>query len=493
MTREQFDRVMQLHCEGLSIRAINRRTGLDREALSAALKAGRPQKRRPTRSGSILDGYQGFIMGKLQQYPELSAARLHIMLKDQNFKGSYSLVKQAVAELRPRLQTVYESLHFAPGDCAQVDWGVWKNFKVTNGQRRLSIFVMVLCDSRLTYAEMFPGETLEYWLAGHRRAFEYFGGVPRRIMVDNCKTAVLTPKGWGREAALNASYAAFAKHYGFHIEPCTPHRPNEKGRVERAVGYLKEAFLAGREPAAPEVLNPALRDFLAITANARKHGTTGKRPIDAFTESEKAALQPLPGEPHPCADITSCVANSCCRVTVDVNRYSVPPAYASQRLILHRHADRIIIRTADKGELVADHPRHFGRNQEIVDPDHSQALRELNGHARENREIGELLAMGTVAQDFLIGLKDKRTNYRRHVRQINALAKVNGRDVVAAALQAAHDMHVYSADAVINLVDAKARVREQTAAPLQLIRNAELLDMPTPHTDLEQYDRRNNP
>ena len=490
MTREDFEEIKHLSGEGLSDRAIQRRTGIHRSTVRKALNNNKIPKRQATRRGSMLDPYQGFLMGKLQQYPELTAARLHDMLKEQGFTGGYSLVKQAVAALRPRLREVHESLHFEPGEYAQVDWGIWKKFKVTNGERRLSLFVMVLCDSRMIYAELFPSETLEYWLEAHRRAFEYFGGVPKYVTVDNCKTAVIKAKGRSSQTILNPDYAAFADHCGFEVDTCTPHRPNEKGRVEHAVGYLKKAFLAGREPLAPEILNPALRDFLAKTANTRTHGTTGMRPVDAFEEVEKATLQPLPIDPPACVAVKGCVANSCCRITADVNRYSVPPAYASRRLILHRSCDRIIVRTPE-GELVADHPRHSGRNQEIVHPDHKEAQRQLNGHARENRRVAAFLGLGGVAADFLVGLKDKRTDYRGHLRRINDLAESRGGEAVAAALAQAHELHAYSADAVLNLLEARSRMRDATTTPLQphLIKNKELLNDRTPQTDLEQYDR----
>lgn len=488
MTQEEFDEIKRLHAEGLSDRAIQGRTGIHRGAVRKALDAGKVPKRRPTRRGSVVDQHRGFLLAKLQQYPELSAARLHGMLKEQGFTGSYSLVKEAVADLRPRLKEVHESLQFEPGECAQVDWGVWKRFKVANGERRLSLFVMVLCDSRMIYAELFPGETMEYWLEGHRRAFEYFGGVSKTVMVDNCKTAVLKPKGRGREAVLNADYAAFAAHCGFEIVPCNPHRPNEKGRVEHAVGYLRSAFLAGREPLAPEILNPALLDFLAKTANVRTHGTTGRRPIDDFETVEKVALRPLPSVPHPCAAVVDCVSNSCCRITADLNRYSVPPAWASRRLVLHRHADRIVVQTPD-GKTVADHPRHFGRNQEVVDPQHAEALRELNGHARENRDVAAFLSLGGVTHDFLIGLKDKRPDYRSHLRSLNAMIESRGGEAVAAALAQAHAHGAYSADAVLNLVEARTRIQTKTQLALRLTRNQDVLNVKTPQTDLDQYNR----
>jgi len=159
--------------------------------------------------------------------------------------------------------------------------------------RRLSFFTMVLCHSRMLYAEFFFGESLEFWMAAHRNAFEYFGGVTERVVVDNCKTAVIVPGRNGQAPRFNEHYSALAQHYGFTIDACTPGRPNEKGRVEKAVAFVKSSFLAGREPSAPEALNPALWQWLQTTANVRKHRTTLKRPCDVFAELEKPQLKPL--------------------------------------------------------------------------------------------------------------------------------------------------------------------------------------------------------
>lgn len=210
MNSFEWQEIHRLTDEGLGQRAIARRLGIHRRKVRAALETVRPPKRVYPARGSLIDPYCGWLLGKLEQYPELSAARLHGMLVEQGFSGSYSLVKQTVAQLRPRLKEVHQVLHFAPGECAQVDWGVWKGLDVVGGRRRLSFFTMVLSHSRMLYAELCFGERLEFWLAAHRRAFEWFNGVPEYVMVDNCKTAVIRPRRGEQPAELNADYAAFA-------------------------------------------------------------------------------------------------------------------------------------------------------------------------------------------------------------------------------------------------------------------------------------------
>jgi transposase len=430
-------------------------------------------------------------MGKLQLYPELSAARLHQMLAEQGFTGSYSLVKQTVAELRPRLRPVYQNLVFGPGECAQVDWGVWKALPVSGGVRRLSFFTMVMCHSRMLYAEFFYGEALEFWLAAHRNALEFFGGVPEAVMVDNCKTAVIVPGTHGQAPEFNAAYAELAHHYNFTIKACTPHRPNEKGRVERAVGYIKSSFLGGRSPATPEALNLALHQWLHDTANVRVHRTTKKRPCDVFADSEKAKLRPLPSTPHPCAVEKNCVANSTCRVTVGTNRYSIPPQFASQRLQLQLYAERIVLLDRHNA-FVANHARCFDRGRELVDPAHAQALQHYTRRAKDNRELTAFLGLSNVAPDYLAALKEKRVNALQHVRRINALLSQFGRDAVARALMDTHEHGAYSADYVLNLLEAKGRMTEVLDSPLHIVRNADLLELQIDEPDLNVYDQTDN-
>ena len=237
MTHEEYLEIRRLRDQGLICRAIARRLRIHRRKVRKAMTALTPPKQTRTRRTSIIDPHRGWLMAKLQIDPELSAARLHHRLREQSFTGSYTLVKEAVAQLRPRLKPIYHSLSFQPGDCAQVDWGVWKTVAVDGGSRRLSFFTMVLCHSRMLYAEFFFGEALEYWLTAHHHAFDYFGGVPQRIMVDNCKTAVIVPGRNGNEPRLNEAYAAFAHQYGFAVEPCTPGRPNEKGYVAYCTSF----------------------------------------------------------------------------------------------------------------------------------------------------------------------------------------------------------------------------------------------------------------
>ncbi len=485
MNRELWRMIHQFRAEGLSIRAIALRAGAHRHTVRKALKMKHPPSRSGRRRGGIIDPYRGWLMAKLQQYPELSAKRLLDMLREQGYPGGYSTVKECAAELRPALKPAYMTLSFAPGECAQTDWGVWRAVDVPGGRRRLSFFAMVLCHSRMLYIEFFFSESLECWLQAHRNAFEYFGGVPERVMVDNCKTAVLKPKRSGSAAEFNPAYDEFAGHYGFKPVACNPGRPNEKGRVESAVGYVKSSFLAGRAPERPEVLNPAATHWLGNTANTRIHGTTGRRPAELFEEAEKAALRPLPAGPHPCATVRQAAADSRFRVTVDTNLYSVPCRLASRRLTVHLHAGRVSVYDGNNG-LAADHPRCYGRNQQIVRPEHEYEMNLRMRGARDAAVLQRFLELGPAAAPYIEGLREKRLEWRSHAGRINALAEIHGRDEVARTLADAVGHGAFSSEYIQNMIEARKRAVPE-AGPLHVTRRSDLLDIDLPEPNLEIY------
>lgn len=486
MRRALWLEIQALQRDGLSIRNIAQRLQIHRKTVRLALAEKVPDRRSPPRR-SRLDEHRGWLSAKLERYPELTARRLLEMLREERgFTGGYTMVKVGVAALRPRVKPAFLTLHFAPGECAQVDWGCWNTVDVLGTPRRLSFFVMVLCHSRMLYAELSLSEAQEHWLSCHRHAFEFFGGVPDRIMVDNCKTAVLRP-GPGGEREINPAYAQFAKHYGFRVSPCNAGRPNEKGRVENAVGYLKKAFFAGREPSSLEALQPALRHWLANTANVRMHAATGRRPAELFTEAEQRELHPLPPVPGDCATTLQVVADNRFRVTVKTNRYSVPSQFASRRLILQRHADRIVLVNPEGGGVVADHRRCYGRRQDLLLPEHERDFLISTRHKRDQGLLERFLALGPAAEPYLARLRERRPDWRSHVERINALAEIHTRDEVARLLADALEHHAFAADYLLAILSFRAR-KTAEPGPLHVTRRQDLLDLAIPEPDLGIYN-----
>lgn len=323
-----FCQIKHLHAhQGLNASQIARELALDPRTVAYWLAQEHFRPRQPTQRSSTLDPFKKEIGRMLERYP-YSAAQVYQRLREQGFDGGYSIVKAYVRTVRPRRQAAFLTLAFAPGECAQVDWGAFGSVPVGQTQRRLSFFVMVLCYSRMMYVEFTVSQTMEHFLACHQHAFAFFGGIPKKVMVDNLKSAVLQ-RALGKAPVFNPKYADFATHSGFTIAPCNVGKGNEKGRVENGVGYVKKNFLAGLELPDFSVLNPAARQWLDTVANVRLHGETRDKPI-ALWHKERPYLSPLPLHPFDIATVAPVRASRQFRVTLETNRYSVPAHYAGQ-------------------------------------------------------------------------------------------------------------------------------------------------------------------
>ena len=477
--RDHLDR------QRLSVAQTAQALGLDARTVAkwARLEQYRPRAGTGRPRGSKLDPFKGQIVRWLDTHP-YSAQQIVQRLRELGFDGGATIVKQYVARVRPRCAPAHLKLDFAAGECAQVDWGSWGSIGVGNTQRRLSLFVMVLCYSRRMYLEFTVSQTMEFFLACHEHAFQAFGGVVRRVMVDNLRSAVLL-RLVGAAAVFNPKYVDFARHWGFEISPCNVRSPNEKGRVENAVGYVKGNLLAGLELPDFAALGAVAKLWVDTVADVRVHAATHERPIDRF-ERERAHLQRLNPTGFDLGRISLVRASSTCRVPLESNHYSVPPHLAGQRLTLKAYPDRVCVYHHE--QLVARHARSMQRHQDIEDPEHVRALQAQRASAREQRLMVQWLALSPRAAAYGQGLEAKRANARGHIRKILALAEIHGREAVARAIDDGLELQAFSAEYIANIVAARSRQVREPAA-LQLTRRADLLELDMPEPDLSVYDR----
>lgn len=432
---------------------------------------------------SKLDAYKGQIVRWLDAHP-YSAQQIFQRIREAGYQGGITILSDYVHRIRPRRPEAFLKLEFAPGECAQVDWGEFGTIAVGATRRRLSFFLMVLCHSRRLYLEFTVSQTMEFFLACHENAFAAFGGVPRRIMVDNLKSAVLQ-RLIGAAPVFNPKYLDFSRHWGFQISPCNVRSGNEKGRVENGVGYVKKSFLAGLELAEFAAMQPAATLWVDTVANVRIHGATQQRPIDRF-EQERAHLSPLNAAGFDLARVGAVRATKQFRVSLDSNHYSVPARYAGELLTLKAYAERVCIYAGE--QLIARHARSMDRHQDIEDPEHAQQLLAQRRSAREQRLLSQFLALSPRAQAYREGLEAKRVNARVHLRKILALAEIHGKDAVVRALDDGLELQAFSAEYIANILGARRRLSPEPAA-LQLTRRADLLELEIPEPDLSIYDR----
>jgi len=470
--------------EGLSAHQIAGELAMDPRTVAKWLARERFCQRKASPRASKLDPFKAEIARLLESHA-FSAVQILLRLREQGYTGGYSIVKDYVRAIRPSKSRAYLTLAFAPGECAQVDWGCYGAVAVGNTRRRLSFFGMVLCYSRMLYLEFTVSQSLEHFLACHQNAFDFFGSVPKKIMVDNLKSAVLR-RVLGRPPVFNPRYLDFAHHYGFTIAPCNVGRGNEKGRVENAVGYVKKNFLAGLQIPDFAALGPAARNWLETVANVRLHGETRQKPVELF-EAERSCLLPLPVNGFDIATVSPLRASSQFRITIDTNRYSVPAEYAGRALTVKTDPERICVYAGEK--LIARHIRSYERYQDFEDPDHPKALLAQRKKARDQKIFMRFIALSQKADLYYRKLAERRLNPQQHVRKIVALSEIYGTEPVARAIEDAFIFEAFSCEYIANLLQQRARFHKEPAA-LHLTRREDLLDIRLEHPDLSIYERK---
>ena len=214
------------HKRGLTAIQIARELHIDRRTVARWLAETKFRPRQSASRPGKLDAFKGQVVRQLQSHP-YTATQIFQQLRDDGYTGGISIVKEYVALVRPPRKPAFLSLTFAPGECAQVDWGQYGSIAVGNTRRRLSFFVMVLCHSRMLYVQFTPAETMEHFLDCHVNAFNYFGGACAKTMPDNLRSAVLQRIA-GQAAVLNPRYKDLADHYGTEITPCGVAQPQAK-------------------------------------------------------------------------------------------------------------------------------------------------------------------------------------------------------------------------------------------------------------------------
>lgn len=477
---QTYCQIRQLYTEKkLGFRQIARELKLDLKTVRKWAKRENFQKAPLPQRESKLDSFKGEIIRLLERH-DYSARQIFQHIKERGYGGRYTIVKDFVRQVRPKPRPAFLTLHFQPGECAQVDWGCAGTVPVGSTRRRLSFFLMVLAYSRKMYLEFTLAETMEHFLSCHQRAFEYFGGVVQQVWVDNCKVAVLSRAD--DSIVFNPRYLDFANHYGFQIRACGVKKPHEKGRVENGVGYVKKNFLHGLELSDCNIINPAARYWLDTVANLRVHGQTQKIPQELFAHEN---LKPLHPQPYEAAIIEPVRANSQFRIKVDGNAYSVPCHFASSRLTLKKFADRLLV--YDGVNLVAEHVRRYDRNQDYELPDHVQPLLLERKKARDQKLFLRFLGLSARAEEYYRQLQQRRLNPKHHVQKIVALSELYGVDVVTRAIEDAFTYQAFSCEYIANMLQQRQNPPQEPGA-LHLTRQQDLLELELPAPDLSIYD-----
>ncbi len=378
MPNEAPDRTAEVlrlsYVEGLGVRAIARRLSMARKTVRKLLGRGLPERKEPAAPSraSVLDQFVPQIQSWLVQTPELTAPAVLERLRPLGYGGGVSVLRERMRALRPPAKReAFLTLDFRPGEAMQVDWADF-GFAIPGCPRRVSAFVMALCYSRRLYLEFVLSQSMGSFLRCMERGLAFYGGSAATEIYDNMKTVVLEPHP--RHPVFNPRFVQYASARGFAVRACTPGRGNEKGRVERPIGFIRSRFWPGRRCTDLLDLNVQAAAWRDGPCNNRVHEATGKVPALVFEAEEKRLLKPLPPLPVETDDLLSAGVTKSFRVAFDRNRYSVPSRLVGQSVLVRADDETVSVYLGPK--QVARHRRSWGIGEDIEDPSHKRAALE---------------------------------------------------------------------------------------------------------------------
>jgi transposase len=438
---ELEERIMRLYfVEKWTVGTIAKQVGVHHTTVGRVLHSNGITKgiQRP----SMVDPYLPFIEETLAKYPTLPASRLHTMVAERGYPGGPDHFRRLVARLRPRKPAeAFQRLRTLPADEAQVDWGHFGKVQVGSASRALSAFVMVLSWSRMPFVRYFYDQRMGSFLTGHIEAFAFFEGVPRRLLYDNLKSAVLERRG--DAIRFHPTLLDFAGHHRFEPRPVAVARGNEKGRVERTIRYLRTSFWPARTWLDLEDLNRQARAWCTgIAANRKCPGDETLTVREAWRE-EQPKLLALPNDNYPAHDRVDVRVGKQPYVRFDRNDYTVPHDRVRRTLTVLATPSRV--RVIEGDQEVASHERCFDRGAQIENPEHLAALVAAKREGRAQRGMDRLHHAVPSSAKLLEGAARRGHNLGSAVAGLLRLVDTWGAGDVETAVQeaiAADALHV---------------------------------------------------
>jgi transposase len=461
----------QLGLHHTTVQRVLRHTGVD-----AKVVAPRP---------SMVDPFVPFIVEQLGKYPDLRSSRLFVMIKERGYPGGPDHLRRVIGRLRPKKPAeAFQRLRTMPGEQAQVDWAHFGKLEIGRASRPLWAFVMVLSYSRRLFLRFFPGASMPFFVRGHVQAFADFGGVPRVLLYDNLKSAVI--ERHGDAIRFHPTLLAMSAHYRFEPRPVAVARGNEKGRVERAIRYIREAFFAARSFTDLADLNRQAAEWTATAAVDRSWVEDRSRTVRQAFEDERGVLLPLHSEPFPAHERLEVEVGKTPYVRFDLNDYSVPHDRTRRTLVVYADLDEV--RIADGNDVVATHARSWDRAQQIEQPDHLQRLVDEKRRAREHRGLDRLARAARSSQAFLRIIAERGGNVGNTTARLLVVLDAVGAGELEEALVQALERDTIHVGAVRQIVDRRRSARglpPPVSIPVTRGEHADLVV--TPHA-LSTYD-----
>ena len=470
------------YAEHWKIGTIAQQLGLHPDTVRQAIESERFHRAQALRA-CLTDPYLPFIRQTLDQYPRLRATRLYHMIRERGYQGSVVQLRRTVATLRPARREAFLRLHIFAGEQAQVDWAHFGQVAVGRARRRLSCFIITLSYSRALYLEFFFDQTLENFLRGHVHAFQAWAGLPRVILHDNLRSAVLERRG--DQIHFHPRLLELCAHYHCLARPCQVRAGNQKGRVERAIRYVRESFWAGRTfTTLPECNRQALLWRDQVAHQRPWPGDDRRTVAEAFAE-EQPRLLPLPAHAFDTDRMVAAGSQKTIYVRFDLNDYSIPPQAVGRPLTLV--ASDTLVRILDGTQEIARHTRSYDRHQQVLEPEHQQALLQLKRKAFHSTPADRLAQAVPESQILLDVAFARGESAGSQTAQLLKLLDLYGASALRRAIAEALERDTPRASSVAFLLRQQA-VSSSAPPPVDLSRHpkAQSIDI-QPH-DLETYD-----
>jgi transposase len=471
--------------EGVAVRAIAKRLHMSRKTVRKILGRHRaPPRPAAEPRGSILDPYETAIRAVLDDTPEMLAPAVLERLRPLGYTGSVTILRARLRRLRPRgHREAFLTLDFPPGEAMQIDWADF-GFALPGVARRVSAFVAVLCYSRRLYIEFTLSQTMGSFLRCMERCTRFYGGTTLVDIFDNMKTVVTSHTATA--TVFNPRFLDYARaRGGFAVRACNVRKGNEKGRVERPIGFVRRRFWPGRRFRDLLDLNTQAARWRDDFANGRVHEVTGKVPQLVFDHDEKRLLKPLPETPFNTDDVDGMGVTKMFRVPFDRNHYSVPWRLASQQVLVRADDDFVSVFLETK--QIAQHRRSWDIGQDIEHPSHKKGLLEHKPRAAAGALPPALLALGDLGRSYFKVLAAGSRSIHRETLRLTFLVEIFGAIATESAIrEVMHTGHV-GAEYVEYVMRYKRGLVPQPA-PLRL-GNDELDAISLPEPDLSVYDQ----
>src|SRR5215831_18024336 len=479
------DQISELHrlrwVEKWPLRKIARHMRIGRRTIAKYLDAPAAKPAHRDRA-SKLDPFKPAIADLLQQDPDANAPVIAQRLKPLGYDGGFTIIKDYLRTLRKNsvARRAYVRVEPAPGERFDVDWGHFGALVYSGATRKLYAFCLIESHSRKMYLEFTHSQTFETFARCHIHAFQFFTGTAREIWFDNLATAVAEHDG--NLVRFNPRFLAFARECGFVPRACHVAAAWEKGKVERAIGYVRQNFWPLRSFVDLSDVNSQARRWLQEIANQRKHRETGQVPNERF---QPEALRPLPLLTPDYRDSTEALVHKDLRLTFDGNRYCVPPRYVGHKLTVK--ADSSSVTIFDQSHEIVCYARCWERGQTFGAERFQKELYAQMAAAQRSAAQQRLVRLlGPVAESYLRELAGTDRSLARQVRELFELIRDYGPEAVSAAVQKAHAARAFGADYIANIL-RQQQARRDVQPPVRL-RQPELNELATDPLSLAEYD-----